>query len=146
MTNIKTTRYAFTLKGALYAEAILNGCKRIENRHFKIKPGYYFLHVGKGNLSKEREDYIHSISHLEKTEKDLIKYKTKIVGIVHVKKHFKFSEDVNDPWASGPICNEIDEVYKFQVPVFAKGHLSIWDLSAQPDAFLKAHAEIVKLV
>lgn len=145
--EMKNTSRAFTLKGALYAEAIISKKKRVENRHFSIRPGYYFLHVGQGKLSKDRERLIHSISADLPGEADLCDYKSKVLGVVHVKGSFKLSEvETNDPWATGPICNEIDEVYRFDTPVSAKGSLSIWDLSKQDQSFTDAQVEIEKVL
>ena len=37
---------AITLRGAQLAYAVLHGAKRVENRHFSMRPGWYALHVG----------------------------------------------------------------------------------------------------
>jgi hypothetical protein len=51
-----TVTHAFTLADPTLAWLILNGIKRIENRNFAMRPGWYAVHVSqKARVTKERE-------------------------------------------------------------------------------------------
>ena len=54
--NPNTVTHAFTLADPTLAWLILNGIKRIENRNFAMRPGWYAVHVSqKARVTTERE-------------------------------------------------------------------------------------------
>ena len=138
--RIEETTHAITLRGAILGWAIMNAIKKVENRAFHMK-GYYFLHVGRGKMSKVDLDRIYDI--LErggaKRARDEELPRGVILGVVHVQRHYRYGDtESDDPWATGPVCNVIDAVYPFDSPVPAAGALSVWSLAAKDKAVWKS--------
>lgn len=52
-----------TLRGAQLSFAILHGIKTVENRHFKMRPGWYGLHTGmKTSSHKSQHDLLAAVA------------------------------------------------------------------------------------
>ena len=114
--------HAFTLKGYHWAYAMLEGermngetmgrSKVIENRHFRITPGWYGVVVGKG--AGRREDYemvrraLPTMAIPAWESQQAKNMRGKLVGIVQITHSVK-TEMCTTPWAQGPIdiCNVI---------------------------------------
>ena len=57
-----TVTHAFTLADPTLAWLILNGIKRIENRNFAMRSGWYAVHVSqKARVTAEREASLRNI-------------------------------------------------------------------------------------
>ena len=129
-----------TLKGALYNHCILNGHKRVENRPFRIKPGWYALHTGVGKLAAEDAKRIHARMGGACLPDECSLPHGVIVGAVHFCGGLKHSDCAEDHWATGPICNVIDAYCALRRPVPHRGALSLWKI--KPDALAEVQAQL----
>ena len=50
------------MKGAQISWAILAGHKIIENRHMRMRPGWYLLHTGKGSQDSAHQEKMRGIA------------------------------------------------------------------------------------
>jgi len=99
------------IEGERVQEGIMGRSKVIENRHFRITPGWYGVVVGKG--TGRREDY----EMVKRTlpgmpipaweSQQSKRMKGKIVGIVQITHSVKTEVCMSSPWATGPVCNII---------------------------------------
>ena len=115
-----------TLKGALISEAILCGLKKIENRTWVIKPGWYALHTGAGKIEKETKALV-----VKNWIGDLPDEKTlptkAVVGFILIGGSSPLDKVIADPWATGPICNHIIKTIRLNKPILnVKGQLGLW--------------------
>ena len=110
--------HAFTLKGYHWAYAMLEGeraeggtmgrSKVIENRHFKITPGWYGVVVGKG--MGRREDYemvkrtLPNMAIPTWESQQAKQMRGKLVGMVKISHSVKTEMCTTSPWAQGPVC------------------------------------------
>ena len=115
--------HAITLAGAELAWAMLAGFKRIENRDFRMSPGWYALHVGDKPLSKER--FTRYFEGMEGVPTSLTK--RVIVGAIKIRDGLPLAT-VDDEWAEGPICNIIEAFVQLEDPCACKGALSTWPI------------------
>ena len=115
--------HAITLAGAELAWAMLAGFKRIENRDFRMSPGWYALHVGDKPLSKER--FTRFFEGMEGVPTSLTK--RVIVGAIKIRDGLPLAT-VDDKWAEGPICNIIEAFVQLEDPCACKGALSTWPI------------------
>ena len=115
--------HAITLAGAELAWAMLAGFKRIENRDFRMSPGWYALHVGDKPLSKER--FTRFFEGMEGVPTSL--KKRVIVGAIKIRDGLPLAT-VDDEWAEGPICNIIEAFVQLEDPCACKGALSTWPI------------------
>ena len=115
--------HAITLAGAELAWAMLAGFKRIENRDFRMSPGWYALHVGDKPLSKER--FTRFFEGMEGVPTSLTK--RVIVGAIKIRDGLPLAT-VDDEWAEGPICNIIEAFVQLEDPCACKGALSTWPI------------------
>ena len=119
--------HAFTLRGAQLSHAILASLKRIENRHFRLAPGWYALHSGLNSEAQPK-----ARAQLDKVKWLLPEENTlphgKIVGAVKISHSLTLGECESDPWAIGPVCNVIEAVCVMTKPVMHRGALSIWKI------------------
>ena len=115
--------HAITLAGAELAWAMLAGFKRIENRDFRMSPGWYALHVGDKPLSKER--FTRFFEGMEDVPTSLTK--RVIVGAIKIRDGLPLAT-VDDEWAEGPICNIIEAFVQLEDPCACKGALSTWPI------------------
>ena len=115
--------HAITLAGAELAWAMLAGFKRIENRDFRMSPGWYALHVGDKPLSKERfTRYFEGMEGVPTSLKKRV-----IVGAIKIRDGLPLAT-VDDKWAEGPICNIIEAFVQLEDPCACKGALSTWPI------------------
>ena len=120
--------HAFTLRGAQLTYAVLSGAKRVENRHFSMKPGWYALHTGSSTVSHESQyPLMAGVSGMPK-EADLPH--ACIVGAVRISHALSLEQcEPTEPWAFGPVVNLISAVARLNQPVAHKGALSLWRMS-----------------
>lgn len=122
MTDIR----CITMKGALISEAILCGYKKVENRTWSIKPGWYALHTGAGKIEKPTklvvtQNWPPGIP--MPNDSDLPR--SAIVGLIHI----GYSTAMIEPkgWETGPILNHIIDTIRLEEPIYnVKGNLGLW--------------------
>ena len=124
--------HAFSLSGQHLAWAILFGIKFIENRNFRMRPGWYAVactqvaHVG---VTEDRayKDKFKSYPGFQSLES----WKGKVVGICRVSHSLPHSECKDDFFAceNYKVKNIIAEVMPIDVLIPAKGNLGTWPLS-----------------
>lgn len=121
-----TLTHGLTLKGAQYNWAILKGYKTVENRAYRIKPGWYALHTGVGKIEKKVTDEIQAaLGDVRLPGEEEMPHGV-IVGAVHISCGLPIERCRTDPWATGPVCNVLDAVYVLPNPVKARGQLATW--------------------
>ena len=135
MTEAGTVERALTLLGPHIAWTIATGHKPIENRHFRIRPGVYALHVGAG---ASRHDVYKMCKKNVKDLPGLVEIKGMkkcIVGAFEVAYAITLEEAMkhqrSQPWSSGPFCNVITRSVLFDKKDFikdVKGKLSTWTM------------------
>ena len=103
-------------------------CKDIENRNFRMKPGWYALHIGKGKTTKYFQDELKLLCPEVPDENSL--EKGCFIGAIHIKQSFDYEDCKNNKWATGPICNIIDDVIDIYECIHYNGRLSIWKIDA----------------
>ena len=121
--------HGITLRGAQLTRAILTGDKRVENRHFTMKPGWYALHTGAKMSSHESQHAL--LASLRAMPGEASLPHCAIVGAVQISHALSFDEcKGTEPWAFGPVCNVIQAVATLQRPVAHRGALSLWRIDA----------------
>ena len=153
------TTFAVSVSHPEIAAAILSGEKTVENRHFRIKPGWCFVHVSalKQSRKQRRDVSMGARSHVlkgcngseERVHKIVSLSKKRcphgcIVGAMEVS-HDKKPTDQDrerDGWAAGPICNVISAVRLLSRPVKTKGFLGRW--SIDPDTVKKIRTQLAE--
>ena len=120
--------HAITLRGARLTEAILAGIKRVENRSFKMKPGWYALHTGAKTSSHEsQEQLLDQYQDIIPNEIELPH--SSIVGAIQITHNLTMEDCDNEPWAFGPTVNVIGAVIRLAEPVAHKGALGMWPMN-----------------
>ena len=130
--------HAITLRGAQLTWAVLHGAKRIENRHFRIAPGWYALHTGAKMDSVDSQRPL--LRKLTGVPGEAKLPHLAIVGAVRISHDLAFEECQHDEWAFGPICNVISEVMELSQPVPHRGALSVWEV--RPDALERIRQQL----
>jgi hypothetical protein len=142
-----------TLKGPELTWAILDGRKLVENRTWRLSPGWYALHSGKGSLSAEAKMRLHALAPDAPEETSLPK--SAIVGAIRVSHCLPLEACSQDPWATGPVCNVIAERAMLTSPIPHRGALGTWPISkesivalqnALEDAPMKSNATALALL
>lgn len=114
-----------------WAAAIVHGPKRYENRSWyaprTFQPGNYIaLHAGKTVDKDPMTDYfIYDRMGID-IHQDLVDVLGAIVGVAKFEGSFA-AEEVDDPWASGPVCWKFSEVVAID-PVPCRGQQGLWSL------------------
>lgn len=137
--------HAFTLRGAQLTYAVLNGHKRVENRHFALKPGWYALHTGaKTSSHKSQESLLRSVPDMAP---ELSLPHSAVVGAVCVSHALRIEQCASEPWAFGPFVNVLSAFCRLETPVLHAGALSVWSLSSEAISAVRmqlAHATIIE--
>lgn len=123
-----------------WADAILHGTKRVENRTWarKGEVGWIWLHAP---ASYDREGALWMRQRGLHTP-ELGAPTSAIVGLAYVDRISAHVPD-DDPWAFGPVCWHIYAVIALEEPVPCRGALGLWTV---PDgALAKARAELATL-
>lgn len=134
------THPGLTLRGGQLTHAILSGAKKIENRHFRLTPGWYALHTGASTSSHESQRPLLAALPDMPAEADL-PHSAIIVGAIRVSHHLFPHECSGDQWAFGPVCNVINAVCRLERPVYHKGALSLWNISSSSIGEVRAQLE-----
>ena len=116
--------HGLTLRGAQLSWAILNGDKRVENRHFRMQPGWYALHTGAKRDSHESQLPLLAGVGGVPAEEDLPH--SAIVGAFKVSHALTEQSKPTEPWAFGPVVNVLSAVCRLERPVPHRGALSVW--------------------
>eukprot|EP00811_Abedinium_folium_P025112 NODE_3568_length_2017_cov_9.927513.p1 GENE.NODE_3568_length_2017_cov_9.927513~~NODE_3568_length_2017_cov_9.927513.p1 ORF type:complete len:568 (-),score=143.14 NODE_3568_length_2017_cov_9.927513:313-1956(-) len=129
--------HSLTVQGPQQARAMVNGKKQIENRGWRIPPGWYALHVGSKPLSSIGEEWC---TRMLKAWPDVPPERSlpssSIVGLIHVlesRRPFECpgEEHIQSVWAVGPICHIIDQAIQLRVPIRHQGRPNLWEISAE---------------
>jgi hypothetical protein len=122
----------FTLSDATLVWALLEGHKKIENRNFRITPGWYAVHLAAGshtpvNVEQRLRESFPSLPSPLAFEKGAIH------GVCRVTGHREVASDpavARDEWYAPPykIANCVGDVAWLRRPVFARGNLGVWPL------------------
>lgn len=123
-----TITKALTLRGAQYNHCILEGHKTIENRSWRIAPGWYALHTGAGKSDAATQQRLRLLVPSVPDEASLPK--GVIVGAINISHSLTEAECASSPWATGPICNVVAETVALPRPVPHKGALGLWNIDA----------------
>ena len=121
--------HAITLKGAQLTFAILHQHKTIENRHIRMRPGWYAVHTGMGKLSKDRGAELAALIPGLPQEKTLPH--GFITGAMRIDRHVEVADCADTPsasWALGPVCNVVGAVALLPEPLPHKGALGVWPM------------------
>jgi len=121
--------HGLTLKGAQLAYALLRGPKCIENRDFRLKPGWYALHAGASMQALESQRELLAKVPGMPPEADLPH--SAIIGAIRVSHVLSLEQCQSNEWAFGPLCNVVDAVALLKTPVPHSGALSVWQISAE---------------
>lgn len=115
---------AITLRGALLSEAILLGQKRVENRTWSIKPGWYALHTGAGKITPETLSVV--MANWVGPIPDNLPTSA-IVGFVLF--GVSIRPDSFSGWETGPVLNPILKALRLPEPILnVKGQLGLWNV------------------
>jgi len=125
-----STTHAFTVQGAQLALAMLTGRKMLENRSFKLRIGWYALHVG---CKRDTECGLRAARMYQDLPRDqsLEDHFGSIIGLLYISEHRLPSQCNGDSWALGPKCNVISHSVLFPRPLRQQGRQGIWPLSAE---------------
>lgn len=134
--------HAITLKGPQLGWAIMNSFKQVENRKFKMKQGWYVLHVGAGTRKNDAQFQSHIKSICPSIPDESLLPKKCCIGLIHISSNVTYTPENNDPWASGPVCNIIDKILQFKTPIDCKGKLSIWKLPPDILEIIRRHLDV----
>ena len=117
--------HALTMKGAQISWAILAGHKIIENRHMRMRPGWYLLHTGKGSQDAAHQEKMRGIVGAALPAEADLPHGV-VVGALHVVRSLRPEECQGSVWASGPFCNVVGASCTLATPVAAQGSLGLW--------------------
>ena len=117
--------HALTMKGAQISWAILAGHKIIENRHMRMRPGWYLLHTGKGSQDSAHQEKMRGIVGAALPAEADLPHGV-VVGALHVVRSLRPDECQGSVWASGPFCNVVGASCTLATPVAAQGSLGLW--------------------
>ena len=122
--------HGFTIRGGQLTYAILCGAKRVENRHFQMKPGWYAVHTGAKTSSVESQQAL--LATVVGLPDESALPHSSIVGAVQVTHALTLEQcSPTEPWAFGPVVNVIGAVCRLARPVPHRGALSVWRISPE---------------
>ena len=137
--------HAFTLKGGQLTYSVMHGVKRVENRHFAMRPGWYGLHTGVSLRSHESQYPL--LAGVEGLPAEETLAHGCLVGAVCISHALTLEQcQVSEPWAFGPVVNLISAYASLDTPVEHKGALSLWRIGDEAREELRsqlAHATVV---
>ena len=118
---------ALTMRGAQVSWSILHGGKVVENRPWRIKPGWYGLHTGTGPIAEDTAKRIRTLVPHIPPESTLAH--GVIVGAMRVSHNGREGAwCASSPWTTGPFCSVISETVALPNPVPHKGALGLWEI------------------
>ncbi|CAE8626897.1 unnamed protein product, partial [Polarella glacialis] len=127
--------HALTVQGPQQGLAMVTGRKQIENRGWRIPPGWYALHVGSQPLAAIGVEWCERMRVAwpeAPPERSLPS--SKIVGLIHVSEQRKPGASLpkDHPqaiWAVGPICHVIDQAVELPRGIQHGGSKGLWEIS-----------------
>ena len=128
-----SVNHAFTIQGARLGEAIVSARKNIENRFFRLGPGWYAVHVVKllRNSSTAVEQMLDSVEGLPAADSLPL---GSIIGVALISRSIQHElVHPSEVWAihSGRMyCNIISHVVRLRKPIACGGNLGAWKLGA----------------
>ena len=127
---------AITIKGAQLAWAILRGFKRVENRAFTMRAGWYAVHTGKAeSVIESQRSLLEGVASLPSEE--TLPHSV-IVGAIEISHALRMPQCQHEPWASGEIVNVIVRYCNMSTPVAHSGALSTWLIADEAIAQVQA--------
>ena len=126
---VDAVTHGLTLRGAVLTYAILAGIKRVENRSFRMQPGWYVLHTGLKTSSHESQHAL--LSTLTNAPPEMSLPHGSIVGAIEISHALAIEDCAADPWAFGPVVNVIRSVVRLERPVPHRGALSLWKIDME---------------
>lgn len=125
--NAAEVTHGLTLRGAQLTYAILCGAKRVENRHFRMTPGWYALHTGAKTTAHElQHDLLAELAATSAMPDEASLPHSAIVGAIKISHALELEQCAGEPWAFGPIVNVISGVKELGRHVPHRGALSVW--------------------
>lgn len=125
--------HALTLRGSQQCWAILRGAKIIENRRWRVPCGWYALHVGARECSRELQAWMKAT--IPEIPRESSLPHSAIVGVFRVSEHRR-PQDCSESstehpciWAKGPVCNVISHVCPLSEPIHEPSGKLGWPLS-----------------
>ena len=115
--------HALTLRSAQLTYALLRGPKCIENRDFRMQPGWYALHTGEQTEPLASQRPLLAKMQSLPLEADLPH--SAIVGAIRVSHTLTLGQCTADAWAFGPMCNVVDASISLDTPIQHTGALSV---------------------
>jgi hypothetical protein len=139
---------AITLRGGLIVDAFLARKKKAENRTWRIAPGCYALHIGKGKIDKAVEANIRHNWPEAPRQSGLPK--SAIVAVVRFGEPYAavgHKDPANAGWDYGPWCSPVECVEPVEPPVLGvSGVLNVWKLSAPGRGVSEADCKRLRLL
>lgn len=133
---------AFTVQGPQQALAMLLGLKLIENRAWRITPGWYALHVGAQRNSEWGLRAAETYPELP-SEDQLGHFFSSVVGLLHIAEQRSTDQCGSHCWAYGPVCHVVSHAVQLPVPLPQRGAQGLWPL---PDALRRRIQEQVRSI
>ena len=122
--------HGLTLRSAQLTLAVLMGLKRVENRHFSMRPGWYVLHTGTKMSSHESQQAL--LASVPNMPAEAALPHGAIVGAIEISHVITLDEcEETEPWAFGPVCNVIRSVARLERPILHAGALSLWSIGSE---------------
>ncbi len=128
---------AITVQSPCLAWAMLEGHKVVENRDWRIQPGWYALHCSKKKNSKWAGKAL-EIDPALKPETELLHFLGAVVGILHISEQRSVAECKGYKWALGVHCHVVDQAIKLQTPIPSKGDRKIWKMPQEVQEQIRA--------
>ena len=136
--------HALTLRSAQLTYALLRGPKCIENRDFRMQPGWYALHTGEQTEPLASQRPLLAKMQSLPLEADLPH--SAIVGAIRVSHTLTLGQCTADAWAFGPMCNVVDASISLDTPIQHTGALSVWRVGATEVAQLRLQLQTAPII
>ena len=147
----RKTVFAFTLNLAQLSWAMLKQYKIIENRDKQWNTGWYAVHTGVESRALSDKQKKHSVdlhNAMPNTkipnENDLVH--RAILGLVHICERRRRNKCGGCVWAKGKWCHIIDMTIKLSRPVYCRGFVGIWPITAENRLQIYAQVNDVKVL
>lgn len=121
---------------------MLLGLKLIENRAWRISPGWYALHVGAQRNSEWGLRAAEAYPELP-SEDQLGHFFSSVVGLLHIAEQRSTDQCGSHCWAYGPVCHVVSHAVQLPVPLPQRGAQGLWPL---PDALRRRIQEQVRSI
>ena len=129
--------HVLTVQGLQLALAMLTGRKLVENRTFRVRPGWIALHLGVGKRVTQHGLQAAQMYPDLPRDADQPSHFGKIVGLLRISEHRVPRDCADHPWAIGPICNVISHALTLHTPIQWVGNLGCQPLTANESAQIR---------